>query len=658
MEPHIDRRAIATPRLPVDLLVELSHEGDEDVYEADAIDLARGGIGLRAAVLPEVGQRLRCRFEVPGELEACEAQGEVVWAHDAGRWSGAFGVRFDDMDLRTADVLERIAPMPAEDPGTPPELRAPRSVRVRLDGVGSAIEGEVVSDGEVISIEQAMPFLQIGRGAEIAGEGMRERAVLERVRLRVEDGVPRLVLELARERAMNEDEIATSDATLQDEPLEELVARGPGRAETAREGISRDEVMPASARREAARAEADAPRTKPVRSEPSMLVESQELREIAPARRAAAKVATRETPRVVTREEAGVDDGGGELEGDRPEPTLARKMRELGDKIRPQVSKAWMATRALGVVIAMRSGPLALRARDAIVAGWRALMALVVARAPKLGAMLGGAPKRRTTATPPQQVAAAPRRARNAQPAPEPLPNKRNRAIAIGAIALTAVTLSAYGLASGEDAPAEVEVHREVGEGGSWAATAATVVTTPEGVSATPSVITVPETLEPIAVPDAAGGLPPLEPRAMPEPAAAEGRIPAPSYPSLADRTATATAPAALPPVAEEMPAPAVVAMEFGAAAVERGRTTTLRMSAPIQSLEGLADGSGFTVTVRGSLSLDRASPISASNPSVERAAILNRGDFCVLTIRFVEGRSPQYRVVARGTSLDVTIGR
>ena len=106
------------------------------------------------------------------------------------------------------------------------------------------------------------------------------------------------------------------------------------------------------------------------------------------------------------------------------------------------------------------------------------------------------------------------------------------------------------------------------------------------------------------------------------------------------------------------MPAPAVVAMEFGAATVERGRTTTLRMSAPIQSLEGLADGSGFTVTVRGSLSLDRASPISASNPSVERAAILNRGDFCVLTIRFVEGRSPQYRVVARGTSLDVTIGR
>jgi hypothetical protein len=146
----------------------------------------------------------------------------------------------------------------------------------------------------------------------------------------------------------------------------------------------------------------------------------------------------------------------------------------------------------------------------------------------------------------------------------------------------------------------------------------------------------------------------------MPEPAAEAGRIPAPSYPSLADRTGgtVAAAPAVAPVAAAPVPAAPAGTMEFGAPSVERGRTSTLRMSTPIQSLEGTADANGFTVTVRGSLSLDRAGPIAAANPAIERASILNRGDHCVLTIRFVEGRTPPYRVVARDTSLDVTIGR
>ncbi|MDQ3031222.1 MAG: hypothetical protein M3Y87_02310, partial [Myxococcota bacterium] len=128
------------------------------------------------------------------------------------------------------------------------------------------------------------------------------------------------------------------------------------------------------------------------------------------------------------------------------------------------------------------------------------------------------------------------------------------------------------------------------------------------------------------------------------------------SYPTLADRRDDATA-TAIVPAAAPSPAPSG-GMEFGAAEVERGRTTTLRMSAPVESLEGQADGGGFTITVRGALSLDRAAPLAAASSSIERASILNRGDHCVLTIRFVTGRTPPYRVAAHGTSLDVTIGR
>ncbi|MCX7807884.1 MAG: hypothetical protein N2515_04695, partial [Deltaproteobacteria bacterium] len=74
--------------------------------------------------------------------------------------------------------------------------------------------------------------------------------------------------------------------------------------------------------------------------------------------------------------------------------------------------------------------------------------------------------------------------------------------------------------------------------------------------------------------------------------------------------------------------------------------------------LEGQADPSGFSVIVRGALSLDRAAPIARNHPAVERASILNRGDHAVLDVRFVEGRRPPYRVEIRGASLEVTIGR
>jgi len=81
-------------------------------------------------------------------------------------------------------------------------------------------------------------------------------------------------------------------------------------------------------------------------------------------------------------------------------------------------------------------------------------------------------------------------------------------------------------------------------------------------------------------------------------------------------------------------------------------------MSLPIQGVTGERIANGFRVTVPESLALDRAGPIAASHPDVDRAMILNRGDHAELTIRFVEGRSPAYRVSARGATLELTIGR
>ena len=96
----------------------------------------------------------------------------------------------------------------------------------------------------------------------------------------------------------------------------------------------------------------------------------------------------------------------------------------------------------------------------------------------------------------------------------------------------------------------------------------------------------------------------------------------------------------------------------FGADVVPRGEKYVLRMSNPVVEMDGIVEDDGFSVTIPGSLSLSRAGPIAAAHPDVEHASILNRGDFSELTIRFVAGRQPTYRVEARGPAVEITISK
>ena len=96
----------------------------------------------------------------------------------------------------------------------------------------------------------------------------------------------------------------------------------------------------------------------------------------------------------------------------------------------------------------------------------------------------------------------------------------------------------------------------------------------------------------------------------------------------------------------------------FGADSVAGGEKYVLRMSNPVVEMDGIVEGDGFSVTIPGSLSLSQAGPIATAHPDVEHASILNRGDFSELTIRFVAGRQPAYRVEARGPAVEITIAR
>ena len=106
------------------------------------------------------------------------------------------------------------------------------------------------------------------------------------------------------------------------------------------------------------------------------------------------------------------------------------------------------------------------------------------------------------------------------------------------------------------------------------------------------------------------------------------------------------------------LPPESVRGTVFGADSVAGGETYVLRMSNPVAEMDGIVEADGFSVTIPGSLSLSRAGPIATAHPDVEHASILNRGDFSELTIRFVAGRQPAYRVEARGPAVEITIAR
>jgi hypothetical protein len=106
------------------------------------------------------------------------------------------------------------------------------------------------------------------------------------------------------------------------------------------------------------------------------------------------------------------------------------------------------------------------------------------------------------------------------------------------------------------------------------------------------------------------------------------------------------------------LPPETVRGAAFGADSVAGGEKYVLRMSNPVAEMDGIIEGDGFSVTIPGSLSLSRAGPIATAHPDVEHASILNRGDFSELTLRFVAGRRPAYRVEARGPAIEITIAR
>lgn len=601
MEASTERRAPDGPRIPLDVLVRLSHEDFDEAFDADGVDVSAGGLALRADYLPEVGDRLRCRFDCPPDGSEIEVDGEVVWAHDAGERCGEFGLRFtmldDGVEQALGTLLAQVGPPRHERP----------TLRLHLESVATPIDAEIVARRPgSITVEQELPFLRLGMGVVVEGTGP-AHGRLAAVGLRVEHGVPRLVLSVedALASAAEASGEESSGATLDD-------AEEPAYAESGE--------APSSPW------QADAP------SEPDATLQDYELpasmraHDDAPARAASeALVAPSEEAAPSSHRFELADEGEGWQARVAP---MLEKTRALASgaaaRLRPTLQALWARTKALAALVLEKGGPGAKQLATRLHALGAALVAAVSSRLAR-----GKKAKRRTTAAPVRVAAAPPRLRRQRAEEPAPAPRSTNRRVlALGALAALVVAALVYGLTRPSDAPAPAEPE---------------AVTAP--VSAPPAPALVEELPSEPLVEGDEGLAAPAEPAAAPaDPGTAEsqaGRLGEPSYPSMRETATRASG-----------------NQSFGAADVPGGRTTTLRMSQAVASLRGERQPDGFTLTIPGALSLDRAGPIAASNPSVEQAMVLNRGDHSILTVRFVAGRDPAYRVVARGEAIEVTIGR
>ena len=719
MQRNEERRGEHDRRVPIRGAVELADNHD-DAFAADAVNLSRGGISLRSQCLPDVGSRLWCRFEHPPSGSIIEAEGEVVWAQLEGEASGEIGLAFTSLDPQTELLIEQIiaqhgsptASGEAIDPGehdrmaaeldaaeAPEVLRAeehaslPPAPRARvanlsLEGIPEPLSAQVAELSRDYAVfEQVLPLLKLGRSVSAdAPELLDRRGVIAGVELRMMGHVPTLAVIVeftdgaTGEKTYGEASFSGTDLPALPSDTEPDLEAPAQREPEAQLGSDYKRVTDAEFR------------ASPVSSEPRQLA-----LDVSPAPRTARSNAVASMPVTVPdpvapeealpaalASSAGTEhrpSARGEVpaadrspvRSSRLDPTqvveLAQQDEEPGgddevaldDPFAP-APPAWKpyALAAIRALHALTRGLVALAKRGALLLGASGVAALPHVRMflvrahavlGKSGAALGpkiGAARRLAAA----QLGKKRRRTTTggASAARERDSNDTGsliRTIGIGALVTAIAGLGVYALLP--TAEPELEVHRAItADEGEAGVSGAAPALAPEAASA-----------------EAAQA---AEEPALPMPSAAtvpagsafavdvrEQARPKPAAPAATTALTVAKAPA--PAAAPAAPKPAPRAMRFGAtSAPSRAQTFALRMSKPIASISGSADAGGFTVVVMGSLSLDRAGPISAAHKGVARAMVLNKGDRSELTIRFADGKRPAYQVRGDGTTLYVVI--
>ncbi|HEX5657380.1 MAG TPA: PilZ domain-containing protein [Polyangiales bacterium] len=661
-----------------------------DQLEADGLNVSIGGIAMRAQFVPEPGALLECTFTCPPTGEQVNAQGEVIWSEPHGPGQGQFGMRFVELDTKSATALRRLVNKNGQEP---PKLARPRMARMQIDGLTAGVEAELkLVDETRVVLEQPLTFLQLGRGVEIAVPGRgNERGRIASIELRhgqfetpklvfgilfddapakahakadagaawftgeLEEPFPGLQVVKATatawgkrksdappavERAAPENEDRISELAL--DRTSEL-SLDPSSARSLDRASARFRDPPRSLEEEAREALANASPTATLQgigrvSELPVEVGDDELASLVPDEhplpRQVVEVLPLTPPRV--RDSESIHELTTRKSSIPPdelpdEPTVSEPVHDVLDEGEPE------SDRAPGDFTPLTLRNLPTHARI-----------LFKKQADQLAEL-----RHRIEPALREQAESL------------DLPEAKNRVIAFFArlgrffVALLGRFKRQPEQRETEEAPVserrKVRLRMQrttlpgIGQAGDEEAA--------EGPRGTRMIA--------VAVALAGVGL--------------AAYVLAPSAPSdnieLPARIANAEPPAAPeealaveieqvapPKIEKKKPVkeqPEVVALPaFGESEVPNGRVFTLRMNGPITALEGQAFENGFTVKVPGRTPIDPARPIASAHRAVKRALFMSQGKFAELTIEFLPGFAPRYQVRAKGDALEITLER
>jgi hypothetical protein len=600
-----ERRAALGQRVHFEALVAVG-EAKGGGFEAESVDVSLDGMRLRTAYLPDVGDKLVCRFDGMGS--EVTAEGEVIWRNQEAR-GGEFGLRFTGLDPQTEEVIRAMCgSLGGGEAAAPEEPTVPRGARVRLhiDGLGSPMKARVrESAARELEVGSNLEFLKVGRALELedVDEGKRRDVWIEQVKVAVDPAthVPQLIVSLRYD------------------------AGGAGADKSPKQPNGRASAAP-SIRRGA---------------DPSVGSGREEGRKsIAGAPHAAAAAAARNE--AAERAGSGADEPS---EGD-PEEGLGARAERAGRTVAGRIGPA-----LAGMSSRTKS------AMSGIVA------AIQKKQADRFEADRMNAP-RRTTAPPPGGALKAEGRRlvrddgtepEEEEAAPPPRMNRRAAAMG-GALGLTAV-LVLYGIT------------RLVGARSAESATAASPdATAVASASASLAAVGALSGSTPAALPpSSAPGTPVTDvPLFGATPLSTTEPVPPPAQPSASAVALAGMPPAPEDDGAaasgdvdnEESPADREghSLKEWGKGNVRHPVVLKLKMDGRIERLNGAAGAMGFTISLPDRRSLSMAQDLARKDKRLASVNVINTSHGAEVTVQFKDG-VPSYLARAKGDRLSIMLG-
>ncbi len=152
----VERRDGGQDRIPMNKLVTILSGHGGEMVTADTVNLGPGGMFVATERPFGIGDRFICRIDLGETYKPVLSGAEVRWI-DADTNRRGMGVCFLDI----AEVASSLG-------GDLPTAKGPESVRVRLESVGTAFDGEVIerSDEELV-VDLELPFLRGGAKVEV-----------------------------------------------------------------------------------------------------------------------------------------------------------------------------------------------------------------------------------------------------------------------------------------------------------------------------------------------------------------------------------------------------------------------------------------------------------------------------------------------------------